>query len=65
MPVSTSDPAVREVRDPAAPDPTEVPPLDVPVLRQLANEGAAPDVTGLRRVGYALTATPGTWTVVR
>jgi len=27
------------------------------------NEGAAPDVLGLRRVGYRLTATPGVWNV--
>ncbi len=67
MPSSPSDPAVREVRDapvdPEAPAPAEVPPLDVFVLRQLSNEGAAPDVLGLRRVGYRLTATPGVWNV--
>ena len=37
------------------------PALDVTVLRQLSNEGAAPDVTGLRRFGYRLSATPGGW----
>ena len=30
---------------------------------QLSNEGAAPSVTGLRRVGYRLTASPGVWNV--
>jgi hypothetical protein len=59
-PVTTSDPGVREVPDT---DPATVPPLDVQVLRQLSNEGAAPDVLGLRRVGYRLTATPGEWNV--
>jgi hypothetical protein len=51
---------VREVPDT---DPATVPPLDVQVLRQLSNEGAAPDVLGLRRVGYRLAATPGEWNV--
>jgi hypothetical protein len=37
------------------------PALDVTVLRQLSNEGAAPGVTGLRRFGYRLSATPGGW----
>jgi hypothetical protein len=71
-PVSTSDTAVRKVPDttagsesgePAPAEPAEIPPLDVRVLRQLSNEGAAPDVSGLRRVGYRLTATPGAWNV--
>ncbi|MEO5709063.1 MAG: Ig-like domain-containing protein [Nocardioidaceae bacterium] len=63
-PTTTSDPGVREV--PAASssfEPTTIPPLDVQVLRQLSNEGAAPDVTGLRRVGYRLSAGPGVWNV--
>lgn len=64
-PTSTSDPGVREVPSPSEPPSVAeaVPPLDVPVLRQLSNEGAAPDVTGLRRVGYRLTAGPGVWNV--
>jgi hypothetical protein len=39
----------------------EPPQLDVTVLKQLSNEGVAPDVTGLRRFGYPLSATPGGW----
>jgi len=51
---------------PASPDGTAAtapptPALDVTVLRQLSNEGAAPSVTGLRRFGYGLSATPGGW----
>ena len=63
-PTTTSDPGVREVPAPAESlAPATVPPLDVHVLRQLSNEGAAPSVTGLRRVGYRLTASPGVWNV--
>ena len=52
-PVSVGD------RTPSAfPEPQQ---LDVTVLKQLSNEGAAPVVTGLRRVGYRLSATPGGW----
>jgi len=35
--------------------------IDVTVLKELSNEGAAPGVTGLRRFGYRLSATPGGW----
>ena len=70
MPTTTSTvdgSGVVEVPEPPAPSDqtgaTEPPTsrLDVTVLRQLSNEGAAPDVTGLRRFGYLLTATPGGW----
>ena len=44
--------------EPSFPPPTS---LDVTVLKQLSNEGAAPEVTGLRRSGYRLSATPGGW----
>ncbi len=70
MPTTTSTAAgsgVVEVPEPPVPSDqtggTEppTPRLDVSVLRQLSNEGAAPDVTGLRRFGYRLSATPGGW----
>jgi hypothetical protein len=70
MPTTTSTAdgsGVVEVPEPPAPSDqtgaTEPPTsrLDVTVLRQLSNEGAAPGVTGLRRFGYRLSATPGGW----
>ena len=67
MPTSTSGPGVVEViKDPTPPEETDAGSapaheLDVWLLKQLSNEGAAPEVTGLRRSGYRLSATPGGW----
>ncbi len=47
-----------EGAQPSFPPPTS---LDVTVLKELSNAGDAPDVSGLRRVGYRLSATPGGW----
>ena len=55
MPTSTSGPGVAEASSASMQE------LDVWLLKQLSNEGAAPEVTGLRRSGYRLSATPGGW----
>jgi len=53
-PVTGTDDTPREPQDQV---------LDVTLLKQLVNEGAQPDVTGYRHVGYRLAATPGGWNV--